>query len=1098
MPDCNEKMKTGSKVENLNTMMTKGSMNARHHKKSLFKKRLLGWACCLLIAPLLKGNGFSEPPALIYGKVVNFEVNRPPLPLFDGELSITIVNELDVNNVVVLETRLQPSGDEGVYSYSISVPQEYLPLTREKSKKLSIGTETGRYRIESITLDGYTATPLDRGQSLMDLGFAEKAVEHRLDLQVSVDQLDTDGDGLPDWWEDLYGLNAHFAGDASANEDGDDWDNLEELQRGGNPNENDEALTLVDADIWLPESGSAGVWLAVLDSDDAPSTILFSITGLPSGATLYRGSEASPSNFTYEDVLDGAIRLVAEGEFDNALIELSAVDGDGHTATGTLTIRSLDPASATAETPVAWLRSDNLEPNASGALSDNDPLSEWGESGLPIVFQPVAEFQPIYDDTNAVAHFSGDAYFYLNDTDLDFSNFTLLSSFTADTDSLEGTQSTLLHLESFELNIPGTDEPAYTGILRVSEDGRAIYGPVVTLGSDTQVSVTGNSSSTSLTVDGTQTFLSQTSDGVFTDGFATLGAQYRYADQTAADFFKGNFQEIILFDLELSPEERLRIEDYQLSRFSDALVWDYHGITDPVTIRGSDDQRNIISGGWNSDTLVGSANNDIIRGGASADILTGNEGADRFQFFVDSGNDVITDYSEADGDVIDISPIFQSVQGKPESYVRLRPKSVFVTGSAPMISTEVRVDLEGDGGDPDFVITLEGVRFDDTDLERMVISGAILLGGPTYLNEVSIEIETLEMYELEKDHLITLTRSGNLEASVDVYLSFTGTAGLLDDYTVDGDSSSTSVVKKVTFDSGQSEIPINIQPIQDTEDEFEAITIAILPSPHVSVSGDAVSTISLDDAPQLTITTIVDNAQRYKATPGIIQVTREGSLEEPLTLVLDFMGTATNGDDYALVSPALTFAAGEATSEIDITPLADRSGRGLAVTATVGVTERKDQFQLMGTGEASVLILEILGTGVKTFAQWATDSGLNFDDTNFATGDGDNDQIYNIFEYAFGLGNGTENGIEDVSLSTYTIDGFLELQIEVAAGLSDIEFNLLTSTDGINWSNAEALFDAYIEKPVEDRAMKRFRSKIPASKFSDVNLYSLNLNFHDE
>lgn len=47
---------------------------------------------------------------------------------------------------------------------------------------------------------------------------------------------DTDNDGMPDEWEDLYGLNKNLATDNAGDVDGDIWLNIEEYLNGTNPN----------------------------------------------------------------------------------------------------------------------------------------------------------------------------------------------------------------------------------------------------------------------------------------------------------------------------------------------------------------------------------------------------------------------------------------------------------------------------------------------------------------------------------------------------------------------------------------------------------------------------------------------------------------------------------------------------------------------------------------------------------------------------------------------------------------------------------------------------------------------------------------------
>jgi len=79
-------------------------------------------------------------------------------------------------------------------------------------------------------------------------------------LTVSRTQ-DSDGDGLPDWWEIQYGLNPHF-NDAAGDADGDGISNLAEFNSGSNPRIADKAPVVGISGIFLVDTGGR-----LLDSD---------------------------------------------------------------------------------------------------------------------------------------------------------------------------------------------------------------------------------------------------------------------------------------------------------------------------------------------------------------------------------------------------------------------------------------------------------------------------------------------------------------------------------------------------------------------------------------------------------------------------------------------------------------------------------------------------------------------------------------------------------------------------------------------------------------------------------------------------------------
>ncbi len=108
----------------------------------------------------------------------------------------------------------------------------------------------------------------------------------------------------------------------------------------------------------------------------------------------------------------------------------------------------------------------------------------------------------------------------------------------------------------------------------------------------------------------------------------------------------------------------------------------------------------VINGGAGNDTLNGGTGDDVITGGAGNDILTGGANADRFVYdahMLTAQSDVVTDFSVAQGDVIDLGT------AGPASWEVLQGHLLFVDGAN-------NAYLAGKWNGTDQLLTLSGIN----------------------------------------------------------------------------------------------------------------------------------------------------------------------------------------------------------------------------------------------------------------------------------------------------------------------------------------------------------------------------------------------------
>src|SRR5262245_34234505 len=147
-----------------------------------------------------------EPGTVIYGRVFQVSGNREFL-LTEGDLVWTIRNVSQGGREYTLRTKLQALG-EGRFSYRLSVPHQVLAYDLAVADKAVPLTAAGlRLQHVRITVNGRPVALVAPAVDTITAQQATRAATYHIDLQVSENAADSDGDGLPDWWEDQNGFD---------------------------------------------------------------------------------------------------------------------------------------------------------------------------------------------------------------------------------------------------------------------------------------------------------------------------------------------------------------------------------------------------------------------------------------------------------------------------------------------------------------------------------------------------------------------------------------------------------------------------------------------------------------------------------------------------------------------------------------------------------------------------------------------------------------------------------------------------------------------------------------------------------------------------
>ena len=331
-----------------------------------------------------------EPSTIIYGEVLH-RANGHEYRLTEGTLTWTLRDQ----NGTPFTYTAELEDIKGTFSYRISIPHQALASgLNVDSSVIPLRAGETRYDFVSIEIDGSPAEVISTGDDFLKLLQQSRAATHRIDLRVGFDLADTDGDGMPDWWEIRHGLDWQTP-DGGLDTDGDGWSNLREYLGGTDPKRDDRVPSLHTTEFVAYSESTNGVWLRAIDADTPPSGLVFTLTGLPEGGSLYMddgtGEPVLMENggtFTQSDLNEGRVRLShTDPQVTESSISVSLSDGvhEPQHASVAVQVFALDPSIASdagAKQAPQWWRDENEVFEAYWSLREDVLSGAFVESAL--------------------------------------------------------------------------------------------------------------------------------------------------------------------------------------------------------------------------------------------------------------------------------------------------------------------------------------------------------------------------------------------------------------------------------------------------------------------------------------------------------------------------------------------------------------------------------------------------------------------------------------------------------------------------------------------------------------------------------------------
>lgn len=168
-----------------------------------------------------------------------------------------------------------------------------------------------------------------------------------------------------------------------------------------------------------------------------------------------------------------------------------------------------------------------------------------------------------------------------------------------------------------------------------------------------------------------------------------------------------------------------------------------------------------------------------------------------------------------------------------------------------------------------------------------------------------------------------LSRAGSVAKELRVQISLKGTADNGDDYQTIG--------TEVGFAPGEAYARVPLLPLDDAEFEGdERVTLVIHPDLAYSLGTATQASITITDNDRPTVGVVAMDSQvaEMASVPAEFKFDREGNIDAPLTISLQWSGTAVAGSDYSAFPNTITFSARESSITLGLIPSDDAISEG--------------------------------------------------------------------------------------------------------------------------------------------------------------------------